>query len=48
MSKPLKATSIKFTPAQRRFLKLCAARQGHRQVSKVVKGLIDRASKEAT
>lgn len=42
MQKPLKPTSIKFTPEQRKFLKARAKEQRHQKVSKVVKQLVDR------
>lgn len=42
MPKPLKPTSIKFTPEQRRFLKEKARVAKHRKVSIVVKQLVDR------
>lgn len=42
MQKPLKPTSIKFTPEQRRFLKAKAKAQRHQKISKVVKQLVDR------
>lgn len=42
MQKPLKPTSIKFTPEQRKFLKAKAKAQRHKKISRVVKQLVDR------
>jgi hypothetical protein len=40
--KPLTPTSIKFTEAQKTFLKRMAIAQGHYNISAVVKRLVDR------
>lgn len=42
MPKPLTPTSIKFTPIQRAFLKRLAKVQGHGEISKTIKALVDR------
>lgn len=47
MPKPLKPTSIKFTPAQREFLKRKAITEKHRKVSTVVKQLVENAMSAA-
>ena len=47
MPKPLKPTSIKFTPEQRQFLKRKAREAKHLKVSMVVKQLVENAMSAA-
>ena len=42
MPKPLKPTSIKFTNAEKAFLKHTAKAQKHGHISKVIKGYVRR------
>lgn len=46
--KPLSPTSIKFTEAQKTFLKMTAKAQGHWNVSEVIKRLINREMQGTT